>query len=94
MQAFLAGIDSIEQYGENKAAITKKIEEFQEAKKNENRKETDVGSFAKKVSDIAKFCKRDDVTAEAKNAALRSIIANIVYEKANSSIEIDFFPIK
>ena len=92
-QAFLAEIDTLEQYKENKTEITKRIDELKAKRDKEVYKEIDVNAFAKKVLGIVEFCKREDVTDEAKNEALHTIIEKIVYEKAEDNLAIYFHDI-
>ena len=89
-EAFLAEIDTLEQYGQNKREITARIEELIARRNKEHITTIDVDAFAKKVSGIVKFIERDDVTPEAKNEALRTIIEKIVYEKAKNNLAIYF----
>jgi DNA invertase Pin-like site-specific DNA recombinase len=88
-QAFLAEIDTIEQYAQNKEEITARIAGLV-AKRDEKapREEIDLDAYAKKVSEVVDFIKRDDVTIKAKNEALHTIIEKIVYEKAKGNLAI------
>ena len=93
-QAFLAEIDTIEQYGQNKKEITERINNLIAKRDEETPKaDIDLDAYAKKVSEIVEFIKRDDVTETAKNEALRTIIENIVYEKAKGNLAIYFHEI-
>jgi DNA invertase Pin-like site-specific DNA recombinase len=93
-QAFLAEIDTIEQYGQNKKEITERINTLI-AKRDEEtpRAEIDLDAYAKKVSEIVDFIKRTDVTEKAKNEALRTVIEKIVFEKAKGNLAIYFHEI-
>ena len=90
-QAFLAEIDTIEQYAQNKKDITERINTLI-AKRDEGSPKADFNPdvYAKKVSEIVKFIKRTDVTEEAKNEALRTIIEKAVYEKAKGNLAVYF----
>lgn len=90
-QAFLAEIDTIEQYANNKKEITERINSLI-AKRDEDEPKTeiDLDVYAKKTSEIVDFIKRPDVTEKAKNEALRTIIEKIVYEKANNNLALYF----
>lgn len=92
-QSYLAEVDTLEQYKQNKAEITTRIEELKAKQNAENGCDIDVNVFAKKVIGIVEFCKRDDITASAKNEALHTIIEKIVFEKANNNIAIFFHDI-
>ena len=89
-EAFLAEIDTIEQYRENKAEITKRIESLKAKRDEADCSTLDVDAFAKKVREILAICKNDKVTASAKNDALRTIIEKVVYEKANNHLALYF----
>ena len=90
-QAFLAEIDTIEQYGQNKKEITERINNLI-AKRDEEapKAEIDPDAYAKKVAEIVEFIKRDDVTETAKNEALRTVLEKIVFEKAKGNLAIYF----
>ena len=90
-QAFLAEIDTIEQYGQNKKEITERINSLI-AKRDEEapKEEIDLDVYVRKVSEIVEFIKRDDVTETAKNEALRTIIEKAVFEKAKGNLAIFF----
>ena len=90
-QAFLAEIDTIEQYAQNKKDITERINSLI-AKRDEEapKAEIDPDAYAKKVAEIVEFIKRTDVTEAAKNEALRTVIDKIVYEKAKNNLAIFF----
>ena len=93
-QAFLAEIDTLEQYAKNKEEITARINGLI-AKRDEEtpNKDIDLDAFAKKVAEIVNFIKRTDVTEKAKNEALRTIIEKVVYEKAKNNLAIFFHEI-
>ena len=93
-EAYLAEIDTLEQYKENKAKITARIENLKKIQKEETpTDEIDVEIFAKKVSGGLEFIERDDVTEQAKNEALHTIIEKVVYEKAKGNLAIYFYDI-
>lgn len=94
-QAYLAEIDTLEQYKQNKEQITARIEEIKELKRKNgaDRAETiNPAAYAKKVAEVIELIKSEDATAEAKNNALRTIIEKVVYEKANNNVAIYFHP--
>ena len=92
-EAYLAEIDTIEQYAQNKKEITERIAALKEKQSKEDNQEFDVDAFAKKVAKIADFIEREDVTEAAKNEALRTIIEKVVYDKANEKLAIYFHDI-
>ena len=89
-EAFLAEIDTLEQYGQNKKEITQRIEDLIAKRDKEHITEIDVKAFAKKVEGIVKFIEREDVPEQAKNEALRTIVEKIVFEKAKGNVAIYF----
>ena len=93
-QAFLAEIDTIEQYGQNKKEITERINGLI-AKRDEEAPQTkiDLDAYGKKVEEIVDFIKRPDATESAKNEALRTILEKVVYEKANGNLALYFHEI-
>lgn len=92
-QAYLAEIDTIEQYGQNKKEITERIADLKAKRDRETPVEVDMDAFAKKVADIVEFIKSDDVSVMAKNEALHTIIEKVVYEKAKGNLAIYFHDI-
>jgi hypothetical protein len=88
--AYLAEIDTIEQYGQNKKEITERIANLKERQNKEIFQEIDVNVFAKKVADTVEFIERDDVTEAAKNKVLHTIIEKVVFEKAKGNLAIYF----
>ena len=91
--AYLAEIDTIEQYKQNKKEISARIEELKAKQKNEVFKEIDIDAFAKKVSSILDIIVRDDVSDTAKNEALHTIIEKVVFQKAKGNLAISFHDI-
>ena len=89
-EAYLAEIDTIEQYGKNKKEITERIADLQARQNKEVKQEINVDAFSKKVTKVLKFIERDDVTDEVKNEALRTVIEKVVYEKAKGNLAIYF----
>ena len=92
-EAYLAEIDSIEQYAQNKKEITEKIETLKKNQSQETVRQIDVNAFSEKVANIVTFIERDDVTDTAKNDALHTIIEKVVFEKAKGNLAIYFHDI-
>ena len=90
-QAFLAEIDSIEQYGKNKKDITKRIDELKTMRDKNQEGKIDINLYKERTLEIIQFLKDENVSPGAKNKALRSIIEKIVYDKPNNSLSIYFF---
>jgi len=92
-EAYLAEIDTIEQYAQNKKEITARIDDLKARRDKYIEKEIDIDAFTEKVAGIVDFIERDDVTASAKNEALHTIIEKIVFEKAKGNLAIFFHDI-
>lgn len=92
-EAYLAEIDTIEQYAQNKKEITERINDLIERRDKDIVKEVDMDAFAKKVASVLEFIEREDVTEAAKNDALHKIIEKIVFEKAKGNLAIYFHDI-
>ena len=90
-QAFLAEIDTIEQYAQNKQEITDRINGLI-AKRDEEAPKAEINPnvYAKKVTEILDFIKDPNATEKAKNEALRTIIEKVIYEKAKGNLAIYF----
>lgn len=92
-EAYLAEIDSIEQYAKNKKEITERIDDLKARRDSAPAQYFDASVFAKKAAGIVEFIQREDVTATAKNEALRTIIEKIVFDRANGNLAIYFHDI-
>jgi hypothetical protein len=91
--AYLAEIDTIEQYKQNKMEITDRINDLIARRDKETEKEFNIDEFTAKVMEIVEFIDREDVTPAAKNEALHTIIEKVVYEKAKGNLAIFFHDI-
>lgn len=89
-EAFLAEIDTVEEYKENKARITKAIKQLEHERDIQEPKEIDVDAFAEKVRAVLRTITDDTVTEKAKNEALRTILSKIVYEKSKKQLNFFF----
>ena len=89
-EAYLAEIDTLEDYKRHKTETEARIKELEAKRDKGNVEKIDVDAFAKKVSDILEFIKRDDITPTAKNEALHNIIETMIYEKAKGNLAIYF----
>lgn len=92
-EAYLAEIDTLEQYKEHKEAVEARIKELKEKRDKGNVEKVDINAYSKKVSSVLDFIKSDHATPKAKNEALRTIIETMVYEKAKNNLAIYFHDI-
>ena len=93
-EAYLAEIDTIEQYAKNKKEITERIEDIKTRRDKDVTREVNIDDFARKVANIVDFIESENVTVTAKNEALHTIIEKIVYDKANESLALYFHDIQ
>jgi DNA invertase Pin-like site-specific DNA recombinase len=92
-EAYLAEIDTLEQYKAHKIAVEARINDLKAKRDKGNVEKIDIDAYTKKVADILEFIKSDDVTPKAKNEALHTIIETMVYEKAKGNLAIYFHDI-
>lgn len=91
-EAYLAEIDSIEQYAQNKKEIEQRIADLIALRDKEKPKqEPNLDAYAKKVSDVVSFIENPNVSLQAKNEALRTIIDKVVYNKPSEKVQIFFY---
>jgi hypothetical protein len=87
--AYENGIDTLEEYKENKSKILAVIRKL-EAEQPQSQESFDKKSYAKKVSSVLDIL-RSDVSEKAKNEALRTIVDHIIFNRTESSIDIVFY---
>jgi hypothetical protein len=92
-EAYLAEIDSIDQYAKNKKEITERIDDLKKMRDTVVVKEIDTAAFTVKVLGVIELIGRDDITEKAKNETLRNIIEKVVYEKSKGNLAIYFHDI-
>jgi DNA invertase Pin-like site-specific DNA recombinase len=91
-EAFESGIDTLEEYKESKARIMENISKLQKELEQEQPKQTfNPKKYATKVMNVIKLIESPDVTPQAKNEALRTVISKIVFNKAKSTLDIYFY---
>lgn len=91
-EAYLSGIDTIEEYKANKGSIQNAINELRSQKEKAMPKSEKINKteYANKVINVLEYIKSPDVSEQAKNEALRTIISKIIYVKAQNSLSIFF----
>ncbi len=92
-EAYLAGIDTIEQYAQIKKETAERIDNINKKRAEVENKTFDANAFANKVADVIEFIEREDVSVSAKNEALHTIIKKAVYHKVNGELAIYFHDI-
>lgn len=82
-QAYEAGIDTLEEYRENKRRISEKIRQL-ETEQPKPRPRKPLSEYL----DILPKLRSPDLTSEEKNILLRTLISHVVFNRANCSVEI------
>ena len=89
------GIDTIEEYKENKQAVQeekqhleKQLSEIKEEKSNSKDDDEDMLLRVKNVYDILSS---DSVDATTKNDVLRSVVEKIIYEKDKDLLKVYYY---
>ncbi|MDE6110365.1 MAG: recombinase family protein [Eubacterium sp.] len=91
-EAYISGIDTIEEYQQCKAEILDTIKQLENEKTEQvsNDEKFDIEEFAKKVITVLEFITTPDVSEKEKNEALRSIISKIIYVKPENRLDVIF----
>ncbi len=87
--AYENGIDSLDEYIENKKKIQASIKKL-EADRPKQKNSFNKKAYSKKVSSVLKIIKDPNQTPQAQNAALRTVIDSIIFNRPESSINIIF----
>lgn len=94
-EAYMNGIDTMEEYKENKQAVQeekqhleKQLSEIKEEKSNSKDDDEDMLIRVKNVYDILSS---DSVDATTKNDVLRSVVEKIVYEKDKDLLKVYYY---
>ena len=88
-EAYLNGVDSVEEYKENKARIQKEIHRLQSSLSFlPPEPSIDTETMKARIADVLRVLTAPDSSDEAKNTALRSIVEHITYNKALQSLDI------
>ena len=89
-EAYLAEIDTLEDYKRHKTETEARIKELEEKRDKGNVEKIDINTFTEKVRSILELIKREDIPPTAKNEALHTIIETMIYEKAKGNVAIYF----
>lgn len=87
-EAYLAGIDSLAEYGEKKKAITATIEQLQQETRNTAEY---TPRTRKTMKELIRVLESPDETEASKNRALKAIVKAVIYNRATNSITIQYF---
>lgn len=90
-EAYMAGVDTIEEYRRNKADLSSRIAELErqaQAQTDEQSKAADLEAFRAGIADAVRIASSGDASEATKNEALRSVIESAVFDRAAESVEI------
>ena len=90
-EAFLSGIDTIDEYKDNKAKITAVINELLDEKKANTSKEINIDDFKKKLKSSVAELKNEDLNIADKNVILRQFIKSIIFNSIDKTIHIQYY---
>ena len=92
MEAYEAGVDTLEEYARKKRRLTAELDDLHARQNAAPAPTHSAEDLRAKVRDVAALIRRADVTEAEKNAALRSILSHIVYDKPHSQLLLYFLP--
>lgn len=89
-EAFLAGLDTLVEYGENKKTLLCEIEKLESMQNENNHNKIDTTSFKAKISNLLTFLKSNE-NPISKRKAFRTTVEKIIIEKETKNITLYFF---
>lgn len=92
-EAYVNGIDTIDEYKANKAAVIKKINDL-ESKRPEKITYSNTEAIQDlhiKIADFLKIVKDPNTNQAVLNQALKEFISKIVFDRANNNVELFFY---
>lgn len=92
-EAYRNGIDSLEEYKENKEILRKERQEIQKLLDNlvPSPSTDPVPIIMQRISDLIPILEDESISYDIKSAAIRSIVEKIVYHKAEGTIEVYYY---
>ena len=94
LDAYEAGVDTLEEYARKKAKLTAGIEDLR-AQQAAARSEAEAAAVTpadmrRRVDEVLGIIKDPDTTEAEKSAALRSVLSHIVYDKPHAQLQLFF----
>ncbi len=91
--AYRDGIDTLEEYKQNKLIISNEKAKLQEQMDEINSKylKSDDDEMKRRISNVYQIVSSEQTSRNDKNAAIKSIISDILYNKLTETIEISYF---
>ena len=97
-EAYIDGIDTKEEYKANKLRLQKERQELQEMIDTIEHNSSDTVSNDSRmlisISNVLDIVQSDKFTMQEKNAALKSIVDQITYDKKINHIDVDYYLIE
>lgn len=89
-EAFLAGLDTLVEYGENKKSLLSEIEILQSMQNDNINNKIDNNCFKAEISDLLTLLKSNEKPI-SKREAFRTVVEKIIIEKKTKNITLYFF---
>ena len=89
--AYLEGIDTAEEYKQNKAAIQREEEELKQKLNDMKIVRLDEAAFRRRLEQLYDILTSETATTIEKSDALRDAVSKIVYDKAHERVEIYYY---
>ena len=90
-EAYEAGVYSLAEFAERKAAIEAAISDLQAETARSSSPAVSPAAYRDRVLSVLDLIKSPDATEAEKNAALKSVLSYIVYDKPNARLELYFY---
>lgn len=87
-EAYEQGVDTLEEYKENKERISLRIKELENEFKKNAAPKINKKDYAKKIRDVISVLENPSASEEIKNEALRMIVSKIVFIKPSNEFKI------
>ena len=88
--AYEAGVDTLAEYAAKKAKISAAIADLQQKQDGAASAAPSADAMKARTRDVLEILKSPNVSEAEKNAALRSILSYIVYNKPSGTLELYF----
>lgn len=89
-EAYEQGVDTLDEYKENKQRISQRIEEL-EADIKPVLPKVSKKDYVKKIEDVVNVLENPTTSEEAKNEALRTIVSSIIFVKPANEFQFHFY---
>ena len=92
-EAYEAGVDTLEEYATKKQRLSRELARLEQdaATAGEKAARPDPAAYRSRAADVLQLIKDPEISAQAKNRALRTIIAKIVYNSTAKTLDLYFY---